>query len=99
MAGADMLQVMRRALERWAPHIERMTFSTLEFSSGPDGFRITARWAKTRTAPAGEHVMTFSRARVLGATANEAPLRQRPVKKTCHFRDDVIREVLEARKV
>jgi hypothetical protein len=97
MAGTDMLQVMRRALERWSPHMEKMTHSMLEFASAGDGFTVTARWDASRAGPAGAHVITFTRARVLGPTTHEPPLRQRPVKKTCHFRDDIIREVLGAR--
>ncbi len=99
MAGSDMLQVLMTALQRWQSHIERCTHSTLIFQKEADGFSALASWPETKAGPAGSHRIHFTREFVLGPTASAPWLQQRLKRKTCFYRDDVIRQVLEARKV
>lgn len=100
MSRLDKMQLFREALRERVPRIERATYSDLTFLTGEHGeFTLVAKWTATKTLPAGEYKILFSRQRVLGRTANMPPRLQRLEKKTCRMADEIIREIQRARGV
>lgn len=97
MAGSDMMQAVGQALKNWMPRVARATYSELEVTVTRDAITILAKWPETKVGPSGSHEIQLTRLYVLGATATQPPLHQRPTKKTCRYRDEIIRELLEVR--
>lgn len=95
-----MMYLFLRALRRWKPYIKRKAYlSKLTVEKNGDTVSAKAEWVGTSVTPAGEHTVIFTRQRVLGQRASKAPLQQMPKKGICKFADDVVREILQARKV
>lgn len=90
----DMMYVFQRALRPWLPYIQRRTYATsVEVVLRERGeFAVRVAWNATRVSPSGEHEVVFTRQRVLGTGKS-------PLKKVCRYRDDAIREVLQARSL
>ena len=100
MSSPDKMQLFREALKKRVPRIERATYCDLKFLTGERGeFTLVAAWTATKTLPAGEYKILFSRQRVLGRTANMPPRLQRLEKKTCRIADEIIMELQRARGV
>ncbi len=97
----DVMFLFRRALRRWLPWIQRATYSSSVTIVGGQngGFSVRAVWPATKAGPAGEHLIEFTRQKVLGATSMKGRMCQRPTKKVCRFRDDVVREILQQRGI
>lgn len=95
--AAYIMQVLKARLEYWKPRImQTALLSELEFIPTKGGeFTVVARW-KTQNDE-GEYKTHFSRERALGRTLTST--RQRLIKDTCRFRDDIIREVLQHRGI
>lgn len=89
-----------RALRRWAPYVKRKAYlDGIIVERAGESVVVRTSWKSTAWSTAGEHTITFTRERVLGARGSKAPLQQAPKKGMCKFADDVIREVLEARRI
>lgn len=89
------MEGFRIRMEYFAPRIRKVALlSSLDFiSDGESGFTMVAHWgSKTDKGTYSKH---FSRELVLGASLMSA--RPTPVKRTCDFRDDFVREVLVIR--
>lgn len=101
MSGRDVMQLFLVAARSWLPRIKQATYaSEATIEKGQNGsFFVIVRWPATKAGPAGEKRVYFDRSKVLGRTASSMPLQQRPVKKMCRFRDDIIADVLRARGV
>lgn len=95
------MQLFRVGLQKHAERIKKATYcDSVEFLTYAYGeFALLVTWLPTKAAPAGDHKIIFTRARVLGRTANAPPLQQRYVKHTCKIADEVIAEILRARGV
>lgn len=100
MPRQDTMYLFLRALRRWTPYIIRKAYLT-ELVVDKDGDSVVARgsWKGTAGTPAGTHTVILTRERVLGVRGSNAPLQQTPQKGICKFADDVVREILTARKV
>lgn len=100
MPRRDIMYLFLRALRRWTPYIKRKAYLS-EFVITKNGTTVSAqaKWNATSLTPAGEHTVIFTRQRVLGARGGKAPMQQMPRKGICKFADDVVREILEERKV
>lgn len=99
MGGRDAMQRFPGVLRKWVPRMERATYSTITVKGNGSTVTITAVWQATRAVAAGEHTVVFDRKRLLGATANNPPLKQRTVKTICRFTQDIVQEILQARGI
>jgi hypothetical protein len=87
------MQAFRSKLAYWFPHIKRKVHAT-EIKVVPGGggeFTVMVKW------PGGEYQKQFSRQLVFGPHLKST--RQRPKKRVCAFRDDLIREVRQRRGI
>jgi len=101
MSGHDVMQLFLQSVRSWLPRIKQATYaSEAVIEKGQNGsFSVVVRWPSSKAGPAGERRIYFDRSKVLGRSVAAMPLQQRPVKKLCRFRDDIIAEVLRARGV
>ena len=101
MSNPDIMQLFMQSARAWLPRIKQATYaSEVTIEKGQGGsFYVVVRWPATKAGPAGERRVYFDRSKVLGRTASSMPLQQRPVKRLCRFRDDIIADVLRARGI
>lgn len=96
----DAMLQFQTSMRRWLPWIKRVAYcSSVTIEPTQSGeFFIKAVWPSTAGGPAGEHKVFFSRGKVLGA-AGRGCCCGRVMKTTCHFKDDVVRSILSARRI
>lgn len=96
----NKMYVFLRALRKWGPYIQKKTYArSVDFELRKRGDRtelsVVVSWDATKTSPSGQQQFWFTRRRVFGPN----PGSKTPQKRICRFRDDIIREVLQARSV
>ena len=86
----------RQDLLRWGPRIIRvghLTGLTSENAGEGGAFLLVATWK------GGKFEQLYTRQHVLGIHASKPPMQQRPHRRVCWFRDEFVRQVLEARGI
>lgn len=89
----NAMRMFKHDLAKHLPYVVRMArVHACEITSLPnDEFTLVVSW------DGGSFRRTYTRQYVLGRSSSMIPTKQAPRMRTCRFRDDFIRDVLDAR--